>query len=58
MNDRVLKLNLEGQILGTLGGHGKIPGKFDFVHNLAVDSEGNIYTAEIKNWRVQKFSPK
>jgi DNA-binding beta-propeller fold protein YncE len=55
-NNRVLKLNLEGQILGTLGGFGKTPGKFDFAHNLAVDSSGSIYVAEIKNWRVQKFA--
>jgi len=45
-----------GQILGVLGSHGKTPGKFDFAHNLAVDSTGAIYVAEIKNWRVQKFA--
>lgn len=54
--NRVLKLNLEGQILGVLGGPGKAPGKFDFAHAIAVDSEGSIYVAEIKNWRVQKFA--
>jgi DNA-binding beta-propeller fold protein YncE len=57
VNDRVVKLNLDGQVLGVLGSHGKVPGKFDFVHNIAVDSTGAIYTAEIKNWRVQKFVP-
>jgi peptidylamidoglycolate lyase len=57
LNNRVVKLNLEGQILGTLGSYGKIPGKFDFAHNIAVDSSGAIYVAEIKNWRVQKFKP-
>lgn len=56
VNDRVQKVNLDGQVLGTLGGHGKVPGTFDFVHNIAVDSTGAIYTAEIKNWRVQKFA--
>jgi DNA-binding beta-propeller fold protein YncE len=55
LNDRVVKLNLDGQILGVLGSHGKSPGKFDFAHNIAVDSTGAIYVAEIKNWRVQKF---
>ena len=58
LNDRIVKLNLDGQILGVLGSHGKIPGKLDFPHNLAVDSTGAIYVAEIKNWRVQKFVPK
>jgi DNA-binding beta-propeller fold protein YncE len=56
VNDRVIKLNLEGQVLGRLGSHGKAPGKFDFPHNIAVDSTGAIYVAEIKNWRVQKFA--
>ena len=57
VNDRILKLNLDGQVLGVLGSHGKIAGKLDFPHNLAVDSTGAIYVAEIKNWRVQKFVP-
>lgn len=56
LNDRVVKLNLDGQILGVLGSHGKTPGKFDFPHQIAVDSTGAIYVAEIKNWRVQKFA--
>jgi len=54
-NDRVVRVNMEGQVTGTLGGHGKAPGKFDFPHSIAVDSGGAIYVAEIKNWRVQKF---
>lgn len=58
LNDRIVKLNLDGQVLGVLGTHGKIAGKLDFPHNLAVDSTGAIYVAEIKNWRVQKFVPK
>jgi DNA-binding beta-propeller fold protein YncE len=57
-NDRVVKLNLDGQVLGVLGGHGKVPGKFDFAHHLAIDSSGALYVAEIKNWRVQKFVPR
>ena len=48
----------EGQVVGTLGSYGKIPGRLDFVHHIAVDSTGAIYVAEIKNWRVQKFAAK
>jgi DNA-binding beta-propeller fold protein YncE len=55
-NNRIVKLNTEGQILGVLGSYGKEPGKFDFAHNITVDSTGSIYVAEIKNWRVQKFA--
>jgi len=55
VNNRVVKLNLDGEIQGVLGSYGKTPGKFDFAHSIAVDSTGAIYVAEIKNWRVQKF---
>ena len=55
-NNRVIKLGLDGTVQGVLGSQGRIPGKFDFVHNIAVDSEGSIYVVEIKNWRVQKFA--
>jgi len=54
--NRIVKVNLEGQILGVLGSTGKTPGKFDALHNIAVDSTGAIYTAEIRTWRVQKFA--
>jgi hypothetical protein len=55
LNNRVVKLNLEGQVLGVFGSYGRTPGKLDFAHNIAVDSQGAIYVVEIKNWRVQKF---
>ncbi len=58
VNNRILKLNLDGQVLGVLSSYGKIPGKLDYPHTLAVDSTGAIYVAEIKNWRVQKFALK
>jgi DNA-binding beta-propeller fold protein YncE len=55
--NRILKLNLEGQVLGVLSSWGKAPGKVDYVHSIAVDpADSSIYTAEIKNWRVQKWA--
>ena len=47
-------------VIGALGdGPGEAPGQFSRVHDVAVDSEGNIYTAEESdspaNRRVQKF---
>jgi DNA-binding beta-propeller fold protein YncE len=54
-NNRVLKTDLNGEVLGVLGGPGKLPGLLDYSHHLAVGPSGNIYVAEIKNWRVQKF---
>jgi hypothetical protein len=35
---------------------GATAGEFDIVHHMAVDSKGNLYTAEIvNNRRAQKF---
>jgi DNA-binding beta-propeller fold protein YncE len=56
VNNRIVKLSLDGKVLGVLGSYGKVPGKLDFVHNITLDSTGALYVAEIKNWRVQKFA--
>lgn len=56
VDNHILKLDLKGKILGRLGGFGKVQGLLDYPHHIAVDSEGSIYVAEIKNWRVQKFA--
>jgi DNA-binding beta-propeller fold protein YncE len=54
--DRIVKLNLEGQVLGVLSSYGKTPGKLDYAHSISLDPvDGSIYTVEIKNWRVQKW---
>ena len=54
-NHRIIKVNLEGKVLGVLSSFGKVAGKLDVPHYIAVDSKGAIYVAEIRNWRVQKF---
>jgi|GEM_PF-6675333 len=40
-----------------MSGPGKVPGRLDFAHPLAVALGGAIYVPEIKNWRLQKFVP-
>ncbi len=58
VNNRVIKVDMNGKMLGEIGGGlGKIPGLFEFPHHMAIDSQGAIYVAEIRNWRVQKFVP-
>jgi DNA-binding beta-propeller fold protein YncE len=37
--------------IGAVGSRGASPGEFDIVHHMAVDSKGNLYTAEIVNQR-------
>jgi len=45
-----------GRILGRFGRHGRDAGQLHWVHNLAVDSKGNLYTTEVDTGkRVQKF---
>lgn len=42
--------------VGSFGRIGHYAGQFVFLHNVAVDSEGNVYTAEVGGGRrVQKF---
>ncbi|MDE3197321.1 MAG: hypothetical protein KGN84_13305 [Acidobacteriota bacterium] len=55
LNARILKVNLEGKVLGTIGSFGKAPGKIDIPHYIAVDSTGAVYEADFRNWRVEKF---
>jgi hypothetical protein len=44
--------------IGAVGMRGTEAGEFDIVHHMAVDSNGNLYTAEIvNNRRAQKFVP-
>jgi DNA-binding beta-propeller fold protein YncE len=53
---RILKLSMDGEILGVLSSYGRAPGKVDYVHAIAVDpTDLSIYTTEIKSWRVQKW---
>jgi DNA-binding beta-propeller fold protein YncE len=49
-------LRATGEILDTFGRNGRWAGDFHWVHNLAVDSRGNMYTAEVDTGkRAQKF---
>ena len=44
------------ETLGRFGRVGRQAGEFTAVHNVAVDSAGNIYTAEVATGqRVQRF---
>ena len=54
-NGRVLKLALDGKVLGGFGSDGKAPGQLHQVHGIAVGADGAIYVAETVNQRIQKF---
>ena len=46
------------EVVGEFGRNGRYAGEFHWVHSVAVDSRGNIYTGEVDTGqRVQKFRP-
>jgi DNA-binding beta-propeller fold protein YncE len=44
-----------GKILSSFGRAGHFPGEFDQPHGIAVDSKGNVYVAENRGKKVQRF---
>ena len=45
-----------GRVLGSFGRRGRGAGQFHWIHNLAVDAKGNVYTTEVDTGkRAQKF---
>jgi DNA-binding beta-propeller fold protein YncE len=56
-NGQIITVNRDsGETLTQWGRHGRQPGQFKWVHNIAIDTKGNIYTAEVGfGRRVQKF---
>jgi NHL repeat len=52
---RVLKRE-DGSVVGSVGHNGRNAGQFHWVHTMAVDQKGNIYTGEVDTGkRIQKF---
>jgi DNA-binding beta-propeller fold protein YncE len=52
---RVLKRE-DGTVVGSFGRSGRNAGQFHWVHAMAVDPKGNVYTAEVDTGkRIQKF---
>ena len=50
-------LRENGQQLGSFGRPGRMAGEFKWVHNMAIDSKGNLYTSEVGTGRrAQKFT--
>jgi peptidylamidoglycolate lyase len=56
--NKISKYDLKGQLLESWGTWGTFPGGLWGTHQISVDQEGNLYTAEVFNGRAQKFRPR
>jgi hypothetical protein len=54
-NNRILKLDLDGRIIGSFGSHGKLPGELELPHQMTVDSRGAVYGTWV--WRFGMTPP-
>jgi hypothetical protein len=46
----------DGEVLGSFGRTGHMAGEFKWIHNLAIDAQGSLYTSEVGfGRRAQKF---
>jgi hypothetical protein len=57
-NNQIVTLDrASGAVLTSWGRAGRMAGQFKWVHNIAIDSRGNLYTAEVGfGRRAQKFN--
>ena len=58
ITQKFTKFDLDGRLLYSWGTFGAFPGGFWGVHQFSVDSEGNLYTADVHVGRPQKFRPR
>jgi DNA-binding beta-propeller fold protein YncE len=53
---RILKFNVDGNLLGFWGSPGTGDGEFQYPSGIAVDGSGFVYVADAFNHRIQKFT--
>ena len=55
-NHRIHKFDSDGNSITNWGGRGSEDGKFNYLWDIEVDSNDNVYVADRGNDRIQKFS--
>ena len=56
--NKVIKYDMNGNLMYAWGTWGDFPGGMWGVHGMAVDQEGNFYVAEVDNGGAQKYIPR
>jgi len=54
----ILKISQDGKVIGELAGPQKDQGPHFDPHQIAVDKDGSIFTAQVLGWHAQKFQMK
>jgi hypothetical protein len=54
-NARIVEFSAEGRFIKTWGKKGSGPGEFDTPHSLAMDAQGRLFVADLRNFRIQIF---
>ena len=54
-NARIVKFSKDGRFIKTWGRRGSAPGEFETLHGLAMDSQGRLFVADLRNFRIQIF---
>lgn len=57
-NEKIKKIDLDGNIIWEFGSPGREIGEFGWAHGIDISKDGSIYITEILNWRIQKISIK
>lgn len=52
---RILKIDRDGKVVGALRGPERGQGRHFDPHEIVVDKDNSIFTAEVLGWRAQKF---
>jgi len=58
ITSKIVKFDIEGHYLYSWGSQGQWPGSFWNIHGMSVDSDGNLYVAEVNSGRFEKFRPR
>jgi peptidylamidoglycolate lyase len=58
VTSKIVKFDIEGHYQYSWGSQGQWPGAFWNIHGMSVDSDGNLYVAEVNSGRFEKFRPR